>query len=106
MNCFKLSPRTKIILSHFSRVQPSLLFTPGQEIRTISPEKDIIAVAKITETIPATFGIYSLRDLLKTISAFDDPILLPHESYLEIKGTDGECYEYRLSPEKDILHPP
>lgn len=98
MNSFKLSPRTKMILKNFSRINPRLLFRPGQELRTISPNADLIAVAKITETIPAKFGIYGVADLLKTISKVGgEPVLTPHEDYLEIKRTPSRI-RYPTAP--------
>src|SRR6266487_1260276 len=104
MNSFKLSPRTKMILKNFSRINPALLFRPGQELRTVSPNKDLVAVAKITETIPARFVIYDLNRFLKWIGD-GDHVLIPHEDYLEIKGTDAS-YKYHFTPENMVLSAP
>src|SRR5689334_14694233 len=96
MNEFRLSPRTKMILKNFSRINPGLLFRPGQELRTISPNKDLVGVAKITETIPARFAIYDLPRLLKCIGD-GDPVLILHDDYLEIKKTTGVRYKYKYA---------
>jgi hypothetical protein len=64
-----------------------------------------MAVAKITETIPAKFGIYDLTHLLECISVCgDDPIITVQEPYLEIRGTDGSS-RYACTPAEKIHAP-
>jgi hypothetical protein len=106
MNSFNFSERTKIILRNFSKIKPSLLFKPGQELRTISPNQNMIGVARITETIPARFGIYDIKRLLRILSRYDDPVLIPHDDHLEIKGAHASSGTYPCCSEQNILLPP
>ena len=75
----KLSARTIQILKSFAQINPSLIFTPGNEIKTISPMKTMVAKATIAETIPQQFAIWDLSKFLGVLSLFDDPEVVINE---------------------------
>ena len=83
----KLSARTVQILKNFSLINPSIMFTQGNVLSTISPLKMIMARATIDETIEKDFGIFDLNRFLGVLSLFDDPELLLSDNYVKI--TDG-----------------
>lgn len=83
----KLSARTIQILKNFSLINPSIMFTQGNVLSTISPLKMIMARAQIDETIEKDFGIFDLNRFLGVLSLFDDPELLLCDNYVKI--TDG-----------------
>lgn len=69
----KFSERTITILKNFSTINPSIVFKPGKEIKTISPQKTVVAIAKIEEEIPADACIYDMSRFLSTYSLLNHP---------------------------------
>lgn len=101
----KLETRTTQILRNFSSINPSIIFTPGNVISTVSPTKTILAKAKITQEFKSRFAIYDLSRFLGTISLFDDPELDIHDKYLTIKQGLREI-NYNFADENCIAVPP
>jgi len=85
----KLEGRTISILKNFASINPSILFKPGANLRTMSPQKTILAQATIKETsgIPGEFAIYDLSRFLSVLSLFQQPSLSHKEKFVEI--SDG-----------------
>lgn len=83
----KLEGRTLSILKNFATINPSLLFKPGTTLRTMSPQKTILAQATITETIPSQFAIFDVSRFLSVFSLFQTPTLTFHDTYAQI--SDG-----------------
>ena len=71
----KLSDNTISILKNFSSINQSLLFKPGNSLKTISGLKTIFAEATITEDLPKEFALYDLNKLLAKVSLYKDPVL-------------------------------
>ena len=71
----KLSKVTREILKNFHAINQSIVFKPGNMLRTASIQTHIIASAQIDEEIPNEFAIYELSELLSTIGIFTDPEL-------------------------------
>ena len=63
----KLSENTLSILKNFSSINQSILFKQGNNLRTISVMKKILAEATIEEELPKDFGIYDLNQFLNGI---------------------------------------
>jgi len=102
---FKLSDKTKKILANFSTINPSLLFNAGKELRTISQDKDILAVAEIEENIPQQFGINDLSKFLSILSTFKDPTIELKEEHAVITAEGKGEYHYRYVDPSFILSP-
>jgi hypothetical protein len=101
----KLSARTIQILKSFAQINQSLIFAPGNELKTISPLKTMVAKATIAETVPQQFAIWDLPRFLGVLSLFDDPDLEINEKFITIKsGKTKLDYVYCL-PEM-ITQPP
>ncbi len=108
----KFSARTIQILKNFNQINPSIVFTPGNVLRTISPMSTVMAKATIDETIPRNFAIFDLSRFLGVLSLFDDPEIEFGEKVLEIKsGKQKLSYQYadpshiKSPPEKEIEIP-
>lgn len=84
----KLSAKTLQILKNFSTINPSIMFNCGNELTTISPQKSVMAKAKIDETIEKDFGIYDLSRFLGVLSLFNEPEMVLSDNYVKI--TDGK----------------
>lgn len=101
----KLSPRTVQILKNFSYINPSLKFDEGQVIKTISPNKTMMAKAKLEDVIPQTFSIYDLSRFLGVVSLFENPDFSFNEKSLSVHH-DGRSVDYTYANESTIITPP
>lgn len=69
----KLSSTTIDILKNYSMINPSLLIKPGNQLRTMTPQRTILADAVVEEEFPQTVRIYNLSALLSIMSLFKEP---------------------------------
>ena len=53
----QLSDNTLKILSNFATVNANMVLKPGQQLKTISEAKNILATADIVEDFPKEMGI-------------------------------------------------
>ena len=109
----KLSDKTLVILKNFAGINNSILVKRGDNLRTISLAKNILAEANINEEFPRDFAIYDLNQFLNGLGLHSDPDLdFTPESYIAIKeGTRRVKYFYAdpqvitAPPEKEINLP-
>ena len=81
-----LCDNTLGILKNFAGINNSILVKEGNQLRTISVAKNILAEAEIDEDFPRQFGIYDLNQFLNGLSLHQDPNLdFSEESYLTIR---------------------
>jgi hypothetical protein len=69
----KLSDNTLTVLKNFSSINHGILFRAGNVIRTISPQKTVMASAEVEETFDRDFAIYDLSKFLGALTLFDRP---------------------------------
>jgi len=100
-----LDNETIAILKSFSAINPSIQFQSGNELKTISPTKTVLAKAKLKETIGSTFAIYDLSRFLGVISLFDNPQYTVSENTLTIES-DGRKVNYTFCDPSTIMVPP
>jgi hypothetical protein len=79
-----LSEGTLSVLKNFAQINPSLLFEPGSTLRTVSPQKTVLAKAKIAEKMPQQFAIYDLPQLLGVISMYEEYELAFSDTKMQI----------------------
>ncbi|MFA7407639.1 MAG: hypothetical protein WCY93_07355 [Anaerolineaceae bacterium] len=108
----KFSKETLTVLKNFSTINQSILFKEGSEIKTISPQKTVMASANITEDIPSQAGIYDLARFLSVHSLFENPDIEFGDKFLTIQeGKRKTKYTYAdpsmmiLPPEKEVKIP-
>ena len=82
----KLSKETFDILKNYSSINSNIFVNEGNVISTISPIKNILSEAHVTETFDVSFGIWDLPKFLGTLSIFNDPELEFHEKYVLISN--------------------
>lgn len=68
----KLSAETMAIMKNFAAISGSQWFKQGSEIKTRSSSREVYALAKISETLPADFAVYDLPRLLNVVGLFGD----------------------------------
>lgn len=101
----KFSARTAQVLRNFSTINQSIIFKPGNQIKTISLSKTIMARARIDSDIEKTFAIYDLPQFLSAVSLFEDPELELGDRSVNI-GSGRERIRYTFSEPSLILAPP
>lgn len=101
----QFSENTLSVLKNFSSINPSVIFKPGQTIRTISPQKTVMAAAKIDENIESVAAIYDLSRFLATLSLFDNPDVEFGQNKFAIKS-DRSRVNYTYAAESMIISPP
>jgi len=91
----KLSDNTIAILKNFASINQSICFKSGNQIRTKSTGRDIMAIVEVAETFPVDFSVYELGRFLNVLSLFNDPDLTFSESFVTIgSGKNSVKYAY------------
>lgn len=108
----KISNETVEVLKNFADINMSVLFKPGNKVRTVSPQKTILAQATVTETFPKECAIYDLNQFLNISAQFEDPQFDFNETFVKIKNERAfATYGYAsvetitTPPEKPIILP-
>ena len=108
----KISDNTFDVLKNFSTINQSLAFKSGNVVRTVSPQKNILAQAVVSETFPVDFAIYELNQFLGLSTLFEDPDFDFGDAKVTIKeGAAKANYTYAdpsmitTPPEKNIELP-
>ena len=68
-----ISDNTLSVLKNFSSINQNLAVKSGNKIRTISPQKTVMAVAQVEDKFDSPFAIYDLNQFLSAISLFEKP---------------------------------
>lgn len=108
----KFSERTLTILKSFSTINKSILMEEGNTLKTVTPEKTLVASATIPDQIPAQACVYDLSRFLSILSLYKDPDVEFEDKYFMIKdGKQRTKYVYadvsmiHAAPKKDIQLP-
>ncbi len=56
----KFSNETLNVLKSFTAINKSILLSAGNTIKTITPEKTLIAIAEVPDTMPSQACVYDL----------------------------------------------
>jgi len=104
----KLSDNTLEVLKNFSTINPSLSFKTGNVLRTVSPQKNILASAVVSETFPQDFAIYEMNQFLGLTSLFEDAVFAFDSSSLTVSESSqpsNKC-RYTYTDPSMITSPP
>jgi hypothetical protein len=101
---------TRDVLENFSLINPSIYITPDNKLKTISAQRNIYAVADIVDKFPVEFGIYDIRQLLRSISLFKTPEFEYQQNSLLINENAQHqpqmSIEYLYTPKSVIIVAP
>lgn len=89
----KLSKETVNLFKNFAGINSNILLKAGNEISTISAQKNVMSDTTVTEQFPIDFGIYDLNEFLGAMSLFDDPELEFSDKFVTIKEA-GNSIKY------------
>jgi hypothetical protein len=101
----KFSERTLTILKNFATINPSIAFKPGNQIKTISPQKTVMATATIPDEIPSEACIYDMSRFLSTYGLFNDPNVVFEDNRFMIEQGKTKT-NYYFADKSMIIAPP
>ena len=105
-NFMKLSDSTLAVLKNFAGIKNSILVKKGNQLRTISVAKNILAEAEIPEDFPRDVAIYDLNQFLNGLSLHQDPNLdFTEDSHITIKEGKRRVKYFYADPQV-IIAPP
>jgi hypothetical protein len=100
----QLSEQTLTILKSFSAINKSILMQPGNELKTITPEKTLVAKATIPDQIPGTACVYDLSRFLSILSLHKAPDVEFGDKYFVI--TEGKRRTKYAFADVSMIHTP
>jgi len=100
----KISRETVAVLQNFASINSGLLVEKGNTLKTISPQKTILAEATVTEDFD-DFCIYDLSQFLGTLSLFEDPDLEFDDKYVAITNGNSRVKYIFADPETVVTVP-
>ena len=74
-------------------------------VKTVSPQKSILAEARTEDTVPIDFGIYELNMFLGAHSLFESPELTFESNHLVMTSDKTKCV-YRFCDSSLVIRPP
>lgn len=101
----KFGARSIQVLRNFASINQSIQFNEGTTLRTISPNKTMMAKAKLEDTVDSDFAIYDLSRFLGVASMFEDPNFELDEKVVRIES-EGRSVSYTYADPSTIVVPP
>lgn len=109
----KLNENALQVLKNFATINPNIVVSSDEVVRTLSEGKNVFGKAKLTEPFPIKFGIYDLNEFLSVVNLVDEPVLSFSDSHVTISDTSGLSKikyfftdtEYLTTATKDIVMP-
>jgi len=109
----ELSDTTLQVLKNYATINPNIVITEGNTVKTISVARNVLSKAELPEEFPASFGIYDLTEFLNVLSLVDSPRLKFEKDYVTVGDSTGRSSvkyffsdpEMLTSPGKDINMP-
>ena len=83
----ELSDRTLSVLKNYSNINPNIVISEGNTIKTMAVARNVVSSATVDETFPKSFGIYDLNEFLNVLGLVERPNISFSEDYATI--TDG-----------------
>lgn len=102
----KISEKTLNILQNFSKINESFQFPEGNELKTVSQARNILAVAKVEEEFPKKVCIFDLNEFLSLKSLFDESPDYSFEDNELIIQDKNRKVKYNYTSEEMIENPP
>jgi len=109
----ELSDATLSVMKNFSGINQNILIRSGNQIKTISEARNVLASAQVTESFPNDIGIYDLNEFIGVLGLVDTPNLQFEDEYVRVSDSSGRSrVKYFFSsedtltvPQKDIKMP-
>ena len=94
----KLSIDTLSVLKNFASINQGIMFKKGKTLRTVSPQKNVMAEATVSDEFPTDFGVYDLNNFLSVLSLHkEEPTIDFQDNNVLISGLQGRSkIKYRF----------
>jgi len=102
----KISENTINVLKNFSTINSSIMFKTGNTLSTVSPRKNILARAEVTEEFEQEFAIYELNRFISVLDLFEEPEIDCEKNSLVISDANGQKTKYGYADPSIITQPP
>ena len=109
----ELTDKTLEVLRNYATINPNLVFSEGNTLKTISVARNVLSQTTVEESFPQSFGIYDLNEFLSVLSLVNKPRLKFETDYVVVGDSTGRSevkYFYSdpdmlTSPAQDIVMP-
>ena len=102
-----LSKPTIEVLKNFCSINKSIVIKPGNQIATLSINKNILAIADVEEQFESQISIYDLGVFLGGLSLFDQPKIDTTDSnYVTVSDQRGKSKTRFFYADPDIITQP
>ena len=99
-----ITPRTVEILKNFCTINKSIVIKPGNQLSTLSINKNILAVADVEEAFDSEIAIYDLGMFINGLMLLDQPkINTDSKSYVTITDAAGRSKTRYFYADPDII---
>ena len=99
-----ITPRTVEILKNFCTINKSIVIKPGNQLSTLSINKNILAVADVEEAFDSEIAIYDLGMFINGHMLLDQPkINTDSKSYVTITDAAGRSKTRYFYADPDII---
>lgn len=104
----KFSEKSIEVIKNFSTINQGIIFKEGNTLKTVSPQKNVLAVAELEDDIEKEFAIHDLNNFLTVASTSDSGEFLFDDSQHIIITSESGMGElrYRFSSSNMIVAPP
>ena len=103
----QLNESTVKVLQNFANINPNMVFTDGNVLKTMSEARNIVSEARINQAFPRKFGIYDLNEFMGALSLFDSPMLtFSSEEYVLISDINNLSKVKYFFSDPEILTTP
>lgn len=100
-----IDTNTVNVLKNFAKINQSIVVDEGNVLKTISPNKTIMAKATVTTEFPRRFAIYNLDRFLAISSVYSDPEYDFQDKFVKIYGGESESH-YLYADESSVVKAP
>jgi len=102
----ELTDTTLNILKNYATINPNIVITEGNTLKTISVARNVLSSAETTESFPQTFGIYDLNEFLNVLSLVDEPRLKFETDYVVVGDSTGRSSVKYFFSNPEMLQSP
>ena len=102
-----ISKSTVEVLKNFCSINKSIVIKPGNQVATLSINKNILAISNVEEQFDSQISIYDLGVFLGGLSLFDQPKIDTSESnYVTVSDERGRSKTRFFYADPDVIVQP
>ena len=85
----ELCENTLNVLRNFSGINQNIMIRSGNNIKTMSETRNMIATADVSEQFAKDFGIYDLNEFIGVMGLVDTPNLKFEDDFVVVSDSSG-----------------